>query len=291
MDSSKASCHARSTSLPSESHPLVACVQDKLRKFRSSEATSLTKLDGLKGLYESVDDLLQIPLAQRAFSHEQNVKSVQDILDGSVRLLDICSTTKEVLSQVKCCLQDLESSLRRNNGCQSRLENEIKKYMVSREKVHKIVEKCLGNLKKLQKCNLAVRDKGPDLEAIVSILREVEGISLATFESFLSSICPPKARAKTACRWSLITKLIQSKHVPYDEDSEKDGNQVEKVDASLIALSKQKFSENIHFIQVQRLQKGLETLNSSIKEVEDGLDSVFRCLIKTRVSILNNLSH
>ncbi|TXG51946.1 hypothetical protein EZV62_021115 [Acer yangbiense] len=47
----------------------------------------------------------------------------------------------------------------------------------------------------------------------------------------------------------------------------------------------------IDVMQVQKAQKGLEELESTMQEIEEGLECVFRFLIKTRVSLLNILNH
>ncbi|KAF5201325.1 hypothetical protein FRX31_009089 [Thalictrum thalictroides] len=112
----KASYHVRSISLPSRSHPLTVSVEEQLCRLRSSEATSCSSstfnnLSDLNSLYESVEDLLQLSLTQNALSSERSSKCVNDVLDGSLRLLEICSTTRDVFQQIKECVQDLQSSL------------------------------------------------------------------------------------------------------------------------------------------------------------------------------------
>ncbi|KAF9601789.1 hypothetical protein IFM89_022957 [Coptis chinensis] len=79
----------------------------------ASSATICHSLVGLKELYECVDDLLQLPLTQQSIGLERHEKWVDQILDGSLRLLDVCGTTRDVLSQMKQNVQDLQSSLRK----------------------------------------------------------------------------------------------------------------------------------------------------------------------------------
>ncbi|KAL3603236.1 hypothetical protein D5086_004095 [Populus alba] len=127
-----ATCHVRSISLPSRSHPLNVSVENQLERLRSSQTTSTSvyrKLSGLKVLYECVDDFLQLPLTQQALSNEQHKERAEELLNGSLLLLDVCGTTRDVFSSMKECLQLLESSIRRRKGGESGLATEVEAYM------------------------------------------------------------------------------------------------------------------------------------------------------------------
>ncbi|KAK6245655.1 hypothetical protein SCA6_008745 [Theobroma cacao] len=262
----KSNFHARSNSLPSKSHPLVADVEDQLRRFRASEATFSSpsvlcqNLSALKDLYECADNLLQLQLAQKAFSNELHDKCVEDMLDGSLRVLDICSSSKDALSQIKGCLQDLESSFRRRTGCESSLANEIRKYFISRKQVSKIVCECFGNMKRMQKRNAAIPENDHDFVAVVSMLKEVEAVSLTVLESLLLFVYAPKSKS---IGWSLVSKLIQSKRLSCEIEDKED-----KIDHTLEALIKNKSSKSIDVTQVQKALKDLEAFDSIIQELE-----------------------
>jgi hypothetical protein len=60
------------------------------------------------------------------------------------------------------------------------------------------------------------------------------------------------------------------------------------IDAELLAL---KSSKDISFLQVQNALKILGAFHWSIQEVEEELESVYRLLVNTRVSLLNILNH
>ncbi|OUZ99392.1 Protein of unknown function DUF241 [Macleaya cordata] len=264
--SNKVAFHARSISFPTRSNPLTLTVEEQLCRLRSSEqATSSSSIShnlaGLKDLYESVEDFLQL----------QNEKCVDGVLDGSLMLLDVCGTIRDVLSQMKQCVQDLQSSIRRRSD----LANEVNEYMTSRKKVTKVIRKCLGGLKKMQ-------NKNCDDVAIVNVLREVEVTTLAVFESLLSFLYGHNAQSKSSS-WSLVSKLMPNKRVVCEGET----NEVEKVDMALNALigHKQKIVGD-----VKTAQKPLEALELSIQDLEEGLECVFRGLIKTRVSLLNILN-
>ncbi|KAJ6736491.1 T23E18.15 [Salix viminalis] len=219
-----AACHVRSISLPSRSHPLNASVEDQLDRLRSSLTTSTSayhKLTGLKDLYECVEDFLQLPSTQQTLSNEQQKERGEEVLNGSLLLLDMCSTTRDVFSSMKECLQELESSLRRRKGGESGFSSE------STEK------------------NIA------SAVDAVSMLREVRETSLEIFQSLLSFVSQSKGKIK----------------LPW--------------------LS----SKDINPVQVQNVLKGLVALESDIQEAEEELEASYRKLLKTRVTILNILSH
>ncbi|TYI97088.1 hypothetical protein E1A91_D01G119000v1 [Gossypium mustelinum] len=161
----KAKSHARSNSLPSESHPVVAAVEDKLRRLRALEATSSSPSSLCKNL-------------ATLKMYEYDMKLVDDMLDGSLKLLDTCSSSKDALSQIKGCVRDFESSLRRKIRCKSSLVNEIREYFISRKQVNKIVCNCFGNMKRMQKSNATLVERDNDLVALASMLNEVEAVKL-----------------------------------------------------------------------------------------------------------------
>lgn len=281
IGTSKASCHVRSISLPSESHPLTQSVKVRLGRLRSSQETSSLNCQGLSGLlknlYESVDDFIQLPLTYQAISNVQHQGSVDEVLDRSLRLLEVCGATKDIFSQMKECLKDLESSIRRKRG-ESSLAGDIEAYMISRKKLKKVISKSKSfrSLKTMEKDISVAQDKHTTL---VTLTREVEEISVAVFASLLSSISlTPKSKGNG---WPVVSKLLKSR-------STVDAKEVGMINAEVLAW---RSSKDISLVQVQNLLKHLETSQSSIQEVEEELEFAYRLLLKTRVSLLNILTH
>lgn len=256
--------------------------------MRESEATSSSvsyRLSALKDLHDSFDDLLHFPPIQQALSNEHYSKCIEESLERSIRLLDVCGTTRDVFSQMKECVQELESSLRRKRcGESSCLENEVGAYMISRKRLNKVISKCFRNLKRTEKKSTSIPsvDKDSNLFAVASIIKEVEEISLLVFESLLSLICRPKARTTG---WSAVSKLLQSGRVSCEGQG--CANEVEKMDSELICL----IGKKSNHVEVQTVLMGLKDLGCSIQEVEEELECVFRRLLKVRVSLLNTLNH
>ncbi|XP_042508571.1 uncharacterized protein LOC122084413 [Macadamia integrifolia] len=287
----KASRHTRSVSLPSRSHPLTLQVERQLHRLRASEANSSSmcyNFGGLEDLYDGINDLLHLPLTQQKLAQEQGEKWVDEVLDGSLRSLDVCGTAQDVLSQMKECVTELQSSLRRRRG-ESGLANAVEAYNMSRKKVTNIISKSLGDLRKVQKQRAfsSLLDKNHDVVAMVSVLREVEAITLSMFESLLSFVSGPKAMLRSN-GWSIVSKLINKKCVA-EADDEMERCELAMVDVTLGAFLGHKINRDFELRHVEA-QKRLETLELSIRDLEDGMECVFRSLIKTRVTLLNILS-
>ncbi|KAK2631033.1 hypothetical protein EUGRSUZ_L03515 [Eucalyptus grandis] len=271
--------HSRSISLPSRSHPLTTSVKDQLERLRSSEATSSSvckSLGGLKDLYESINDLLQLPLAQQAFSHDYHSKCIEPLLDGSIRLLDFCGTIREVFSQMKECVQELESSLRRKRGVDCGPASEVESYIKSKKRLQKVISKISENLKRVEK-----KKKNSNKETAPSMIEEAEDISLSVFESLLCLLSGPKAKSKIN-GWSLVSKLVSSKRISCEENV--NNNNIEGLYVDLSVL---KSVEDM----TPRVLKQPEASESTIQDIEEDLECLYRHLVKTRASLLNNLNH
>lgn len=66
--------------------------------------------------------------------------------------------------------------------------------------------------------------------------------------------------------------------------------ELEKVDAALQSLIGHKKSKSDCLTNVEGVQNWLGKLETSIQDVEEGIENHFRCLLKTRVSLLNMIN-
>ncbi|GFQ01877.1 hypothetical protein PHJA_002331700 [Phtheirospermum japonicum] len=256
--------HTRSLSLPSYlQHPTISQFNDNLAKITTTSSFSLLStenrtLNGLKNLYCNIDDLLILPHVQHTISQESHEKWVVDgVVDAYIRLLDACTTAKDVISHTKHDVQHLLSALRRNdvNGIQSYQQT-------SRKNSKKMIQKALKDLKSLKSTKQSdlSMDKDQETLAVVYMIKEAESVTITMFENLLSRAISNNVQAKQS-GWSLISKLIMS--------SKKVSHQCEETDHS----------------------SHLKDMESSIQNLEQELESLFRQLIKTRVFLLNILNH
>ncbi|XP_065866478.1 uncharacterized protein [Euphorbia lathyris] len=290
MSSSSTLFHVRSESLPTRPHPIIADIDDQISRLRSlseatnncsSSSTSLVhQLNGLQDLHDSVDKLLLLPLTQHLFSQQNNKKLVEELLDGSLRLLDICNTSKDALLQSKEYALQLESTLRRR---QSSFHNEVTKYLTSRKMAKKAIHKSFNNLKSLHVFSSIPNNSSNEISSIIGILREVQAITLSILKSFMSFV-NGRRLLSSGNKWSLVTKIMIQKRIGCDEESD-NTNEFAKVDAaleSMVGSNNKSVMEN-----EQTLLKDLELC---IHHLEDGTQTLFRRMIKTRVSLLNSFN-
>ncbi|XP_059647409.1 uncharacterized protein LOC132293798 [Cornus florida] len=279
---SKTRFHARSVSLPSRSHPLIHQFDEHLCRVKASEATSISnRLSGLEELYDCVDDLLLLPHTQQVFAQERNQKWVDEALAGHLRLLDVCAIAKDIFSQTKQDVQQLLSILRRRRD-----GNDFGEYLSSQKKVKKVIQKSLKDLKKIRNNeSLLAWGKEHQTVAIVSMLTEVEVVTLAAFESLLSYIGGGGSKVQSRpSGWSLVSKLMHQKSG--SQQDETDMNEFDKVATALRSLTSHKASKSDY----ENLQNQLGKMESLIQDTEEQLECLFRRLIRTRVSLLNILS-
>ncbi|KAG6572164.1 hypothetical protein SDJN03_28892, partial [Cucurbita argyrosperma subsp. sororia] len=279
--------HLRSNSLPSKPHPFIDQVDEHLHRFKeASEATSSCssselshKLNGLQELHDCIDNLLLLPLTQHVLVEDSDAKPFDDLLEGSIRLLDLCDIAKEALLQTKECVQELESVLRRRKGSETFIASELQKCLSSRKLIKKTIYKALKTVK-TKSC-----EKTQATPAVVSSLKQAEFVSYNVVESLLSFLAGPKFQSNSS-RWSLVSKLVQSKRVACEVE-ETSRNEVALVDAALHSVCSQKTKKHDFLAQVENLQSSLKMFGSNIQELEGDLEALYRRLIKTRVSILN----
>ncbi|KAL0360430.1 UNVERIFIED_CONTAM: hypothetical protein Sradi_3727500 [Sesamum radiatum] len=90
-----AAFHSRSNSFPSQSHPVMDGVEDHLCRLKSSEAASTSassvcaNLASLRDLHEGINNLIQMASIQQALSNEQDENWINELLEGSLRLVDL----------------------------------------------------------------------------------------------------------------------------------------------------------------------------------------------------------
>ncbi|CAN0845524.1 hypothetical protein LINGRAHAP2_LOCUS4141 [Linum grandiflorum] len=275
--------HARSNSFPSRPHPLVSEFDEQLCRLRQSQAASTSSsssssisqnLNGLQDVYDCVDKLIQLPSTQQAMIHDQNELLDNELLDGSLRLLDLCNAAKDALSQMKESVSELQSAIRRRQGD---LVAETKRYLNSRKIVKKAIQKALKGME--TKKSTSSNNENKKSTSTVTMLKESEYIVVEVLESLLSFISQSNSKSSS---WSLVSKLIPAKK----NEVAASENEFAQVDA---CLKTSKSSEEIQtpLKNLQPCIQDLENLQPCVQDLEEGVESLFRCLIKTRASILN----
>nr|XP_023906680.1 uncharacterized protein LOC112018385 [Quercus suber]POF18305.1 hypothetical protein CFP56_47550 [Quercus suber] len=133
------------------------------------------------------------------------------------------------------------------------LTRKIEKYLASRKVVKKAMQKALKGMQTKLNCK-----KNEDL-AMVSLLKELEALTVMVFESLLTFIAGPKLHSKSN-GWFVVSKLVHPKKV-LCEDEETDANEFDKADAALQSLISHKTSKSDYSILVQNVQKWIGKLS------------------------------
>ncbi|KAI9120053.1 hypothetical protein K1719_009022 [Acacia pycnantha] len=108
----------------------------------SSSSSSLShKFSGLQDLQDSCDKFLQLSATKQVLAQDCSQKWVDELLDGSLTLLDICSTAKDCLLQSKESVYEVRSAIRRRGAEAALFTAGAANYLSSRKNVKKAIQK------------------------------------------------------------------------------------------------------------------------------------------------------
>ena len=195
--------------------------------------------------------MIRLSIANQTLSQDQ----IEKLIDGSLMILDLCNASKDALSQMKEGFKEIQSILRRKRGD---LSAEVKKYLATRKSLKKSFQKVLKNLKVGQNKETTSRS--------LVVFGQTEGVTVALFESLFSFMSGSKACGK----WSLVSKVMSQNKATCEAEA----NEFTRVD---------------YVFQSEKLLKmeDVQMLESCIQDLEDGIESLSKSMIKYRVSLLN----
>ncbi|CAI0434971.1 unnamed protein product [Linum tenue] len=233
----------------------------------------LPNFTALRDLHNSANDLLDSPeLIQKVTvggrkTHES--KWLYQASEASLRMLDVCGVSKDVLSLVKEHLLDLQFTLRGRALSRNDIESKFLAYSDCRKKLRKETLKCLKSLKGMMKESnnhqLAVDFCDEDLAVVAEVLREVRGSSVSIVESLLSLISIPWLDDRSGKTASFAGKLMRRR--------------------------KGRVGDFCDETALQTANKRLEAVEIAIEDLGSELECMFRRLIQTRASLLNILTN
>ncbi|KAL8103001.1 uncharacterized protein LOC141679416 [Apium graveolens] len=279
----------RSISLPCRPHSSTYKMEQELNKLKTWETevssnapTAETICNGLSGLgelYRCTDDLLNLPFTRQALSSLQHDESINELLDGSIRFLDICGSTKDIMSQVKVNAADLHSCLRRRpKGDPS----SFTKYTMFRKKISKDAKRLTAVLKQVddRTSGLQFVDLDQHLISLIRVLNEVTATTISVFDYVLLYLAT-STKAKST-KWSAVSRLVHKSRVACEDHQQM--NEMEKVDAELSSMISGSSKES------DLLKQRLEALEAGVEGIENELECMFRHIIRFRTSLLNIVS-
>ncbi|KAI6700220.1 hypothetical protein NL676_014544 [Syzygium grande] len=270
--------------LPSNSLKIVA----ELSMLKASESSLRAKtiranMARLAELYVSIEELIGSPLTQQAILRDRNGKAMQKALDESIMSLDTCWFVRDLMARMKDEVQDLWSAIRRKGGINSSIESHAKGFMSFRKKAKRDIAKYLVQFKTLEGRNPNNSSKflnsDDHIVMVVEVLKEINLITISILKSLLIFASPTKTGG-----WSLASRMMLSS----EKGVKKVLNEVERVDCTVSSIREQatrKADAGSEALMVA--QERLETLEHCMEGLEDGVDRLYKCLIRIRASLLN----
>ncbi|XP_078173949.1 uncharacterized protein LOC144567656 [Carex rostrata] len=203
-------CHSRSNSLPSRSHSFVLKAEEELTKVRayvgSSSVNNERMLDAIRAIgrvYECINDVLSMSSNQNCLSQCQQRRWIDQELEVSINLLDICSASRENLDAMKCYIQNQESAIRRG---------ESKGTKSSVRDLSTLVKKACKDVKKHNSRKSESLDGGS--LACASLIMEARELTFSLLQDVFSSLTEQTIEQKCS-KWSLASKLLHKRSAAY----------------------------------------------------------------------------
>ncbi|MCD7448750.1 hypothetical protein HAX54_045691 [Datura stramonium] len=199
------SWHIRSISFPSRPHnQRVEEILNKLKTLEISTAstaeTICSSLLVLEDLHKCVDDLLNLPHLS------QHGKWFEDLSEQSMRILAVCGTIKELASQCKENVRDVESSVRKRKQ-DSNTEANIVRFASFSKKMKKDAKRLVLSLKQMNEETegSVFLDADPETAFVIRAMRKANTSCILIFQMLLSFLCVPLLKPKPS-KWSLVSR-------------------------------------------------------------------------------------
>lgn len=286
------SYHVRSVSLPcGRSHPLISQLQDELVELRAWERAQsgpcsnvVDGLTRLKGVLDSFDDVLQLPMTQDSFSSKTNV--VEKLLEDFLCFVDVYGILRVSMLGLKEEITSAQVALRRKDDLKLTL------YLKAQKKIANDIGKLISTIPEPSSNGTTnVLNSDPDDE-LGLVIRDVYKATMSVSKTVLRAI----SGSFGPCRRPIWASFGLGKKVKKDdqamiEEFQKVIGGVENLVESKKNNCKGEKKKNEEEVMRMGVLKAMQELDNCIGEMEKGSERVFRSLISTRVSLLNILTH
>ncbi|CAN8327854.1 unnamed protein product [Cochlearia groenlandica] len=273
----------RSISLPSRSHPSTTCIEKALNKVISTSTKSSSSSDSilmvfadLEELYHCTGEFLKMGSTQRAMSCDELF--MEEMLDSSLRLMDICNVSRDLMVESHEHVRNVHSCVRRKKVLTiggEQVDEAVSSYVGFRKKMRKEAKKLLGSLKKINvvstSCSSSPKDE--HVVAVMDAMRRVVSVSFIVLKSFLEFFSGRQSNIKS--KLALVLKTKKKDHHHHEEIK----NEFERLDSAICVSCD------------DGIQSNLEEVEMRIDRFEMYLEGLFRRLIRTRASLLNIISY
>nr|XP_043631623.1 uncharacterized protein LOC122603076 [Erigeron canadensis] len=226
----------------------------------------------LRDMHDSANDMLCSPSLKRALSHqEQDQMVVEQFSESSLKMLDSCGRTKDIVILVKNHIQELQSTFHRITlGGKTTAEKEFSAYHLHRKDLKKQMLKRLKSLKMTKDTSTSNVYDDDNLAIVANVLAEVRDTITSLVESLMLLMSMPRPHPKDRKSMN-FNGLIAAK-------------------AKFVRMNSLSPWERCDVHAVRHVIERLEAVESAVEDLEVELECIFKRLIRTRVLLLNILS-
>ncbi|XP_078162108.1 uncharacterized protein LOC144557416 [Carex rostrata] len=253
----RATGHVRSVSLPCQSHPLIANLQEQIRTVQSWAASADASIAWIKAglsqielLVAAVNDFLHLSETKTVLQHA-TTSSMECLLELFLYLVDSYSS---LLSDIVTLMQhqfEVQSALRRHDS--TLLASSLK----SQRRIEKNLNHLMVSLRTAGKCpSLLLASNVPEAQ-IFEVLKEAIGATSAASVVLFNQVVAMSSAASTSAASSVLYTINPFKKKISNEETEK-----------------------LIYVKFQELEE-------CVRVVESGSERVLRTLVDNRVALLN----